>query len=206
MARVIEPAVYVAAGASTVWVVVLDFACLAGVAAASARVGGLGGFGRGGRGGDGGSVALGLDVLACAGLYVVVGEVAAVGGQVPDGVSVDFGARGLTGYGYGVALGVSLLDGVACARTSAAVDGFPSDGVGAVRGVGWDGDIGGSGVSGRHLGRRDLSWRDIRRRDVRGSSVSGGDDIGGGGYGAVGGDASDDSDIDSAAGQNRRRQ
>lgn len=208
LAREVEPAVFVAAGASAVWVVVLDFACVAGVAAASARVGGLGGLGRGGRGGDGGSVALGFDVLACAGLYVVVGEVAAVGGQVPDSVTIYAGAGGLAGYGHGVALGVGLLDGVVCARTSAAVDGVPSDGVGALRGVGWDGDIGGSSASGRDLGGGDLSGRDISRGDVRGSSVSGGDDIGGGGGGdgAVGGDASDDRDIDSATGQNRRRQ
>ncbi|KFZ16990.1 hypothetical protein V502_04809 [Pseudogymnoascus sp. VKM F-4520 (FW-2644)] len=197
LARVVVPAVDIAAGAGRVWVVVLDGA-VAGCAAA----------GWGGRGGDGAGVALGLDVLARTGLYVVVGDVAAVGGEIPDGVSVHAGARGLAGDGHGVALGVGLLDGVVCAGTGAAVDDAPSDGVGAVRGVAWGGDVGGRDVGRRDLGGRDLGGRgfrggDIRRGDIRGSNVSGGD-IGGGGDRAVGGDAGDYRDIDSTAGQDRR--
>lgn len=193
LARVVVPAVDVAAGAGPVWVVVLDGAVAGGAAA---------GWGR--RGGDRVGVALGLDVLARAGLYVVVGDVAAVGGEIPDSVAADASAGGLAGDGHGVALGVGLLDGVVCARTGAAVDDAPSDGVGAVRGVAWGGDVGGRDVGGRDLGGRDFGGRGIRRRDIRGGDVRGsnlgGRDICGGGDRAVGGDAGDDRDIDSAAG------
>ena len=64
-------------------------------------------------------------------LDIVVGDVAAVLGLVPDAVAVDGSARRLARDGDLVALGVGPLGRVAGSRTRAAVDGGASDGIGS---------------------------------------------------------------------------
>lgn len=77
-----------------------------------------------------GAAALGLHVPVGAGLDVVVGDVAAVGGFVPDAVSADDGAFALAADCDAVAFLVGFLHGVAGAGAGATVDGCAGDGVG----------------------------------------------------------------------------
>ncbi len=98
-----------------------------------------------GRYASGGAAALPSHVAVDASLDVVVGDVAAIRGLVPDGVALDIGARRLARDGHSVALGVGLLDSVASARAGAAVDRVSSDGIG-----GGDGGDHGGGDDGEN--------------------------------------------------------
>lgn len=84
----------------------------------------------------GATIAVLGNVAAGAGLDVVVAHVAAVGGLVPEFVTVDVGAGGLAGDAeVGSAL-VGLDDAVVGAGTGAAVEIVGVDGVGAGQGQG----------------------------------------------------------------------
>ncbi len=82
------------------------------------------------------AAALGRHVARGAGLDVVVGDVAAVGGLVPERVAIDAGAWGLAGDLDVGTLLVGLDDLVAGAGTRAAVEGVGLDWVGAHHGHG----------------------------------------------------------------------
>ena len=74
------------------------------------------------------------NVVASASQDVVVGHIAAVGGLVPEGVSVDVRARGLAGDAELGTLSVGLHDAVAGTGTRATVEAIGLDGVGAGQG------------------------------------------------------------------------
>lgn len=77
------------------------------------------------------AIALLGDVAGTSGLDVVVGDVAAVGSLVPDVVSVDISAVGLTGDGNVESFLVALDNRVGGTRTRATVHTVAGDGVGA---------------------------------------------------------------------------
>lgn len=74
------------------------------------------------------------NVVASASQDVVVGNVAAVRSLIPEGVSVDVGARGLAGNAKLGTLSIGLDDAVAGAGTRAAVKTIGLDRVGAGQG------------------------------------------------------------------------